>query len=243
MRRIVGIILLIVSCVVRGQSGEEILKRVDQNLSSVNRVFESTMIIHGKRGTKTIKAKTFAEGDKKSFTEYLSPAGDKGTKMLKLENLLWIYSPGTDRIIQISGHMLRQPVMGSDLSYEDMMEERKLTDIYSVKIEKEEEFSGRKCYLLSLTAKVEDAAYYSQRMWVDAERFVPLMQELYSRSGKLLKRVELRDVQKIEGRWFPMSVLYKDVLKEGEGTEFIMTSVKFDQKIPGHIFTKAALKK
>ena len=242
MRSIIGIIVVL-SFIVRGQSGEEILKRVDRNLSSVNRVFESTMTIHGKRGTRTVKAKTYAEGEKKSFTEYLYPAGDKGTKMLKLENQLWIYSPGTDRIIQISGHMLRQSVMGSDLSYEDMMEERKLTDIYNVRKEREEKIEERECYVLNLTAKEEDVAYYSQRMWVDRERYVPLKQELYSKSGKLLKRVELRDVEKIEGRWFPMSVHYKDVMKEGEGTEFRMREVKFDQRIPGHLFTKAALKK
>ena len=39
-----------------------------------------------------------------------------------------------------------------------------------------------------------------------------------------------------------MSMVYKDVLKDGSGTEFRMTSVKFDQKIPDYIFTKAALK-
>ena len=31
-------------------------------------------------------------------------------------------------------------------------------------------------------------------------------------------------------------------LKEGKGTEFKMTSIKFDQKIPDYMFTKAALK-
>jgi hypothetical protein len=36
--------------------------------------------------------------------------------------------------------------------------------------------------------------------------------------------------------------VYKDVLKEGEGTEFRMTSIKFNQNIPDYIFTKAALK-
>ena len=45
-------------------------------------------------------------GEFKNFTEYLSPEREKGTKMLKLDDRLWIYSPTTDRIIQISGHLL-----------------------------------------------------------------------------------------------------------------------------------------
>ena len=89
---------------------------------------------------------------------------------------------------------------------------------------------------------MEDVAYYSQKIWVDAERFVPLKQEMFARSGQLLKRTTLSDVKQVQGRWFPMKIVYKDMLKDGDGTEFRMTSVKFDQDIPEYIFTKAALK-
>lgn len=219
-----------------------ILDKVDKNMSSRNRIFESEMVIHGRRSSRTITSITYSAGTKQSFTEYLSPAHDKGTKMLKLENQLWIYSPVTDRIIQISGHMLRQSVMGSDLSYEDMMDDRKLTDIYSAKVIGNETIDGRNTYILQLTAKVENIAYYSQKIWVDTERFVPLKQEMYAKSGQLLKRSTLSDVRQVQGRWFPMKVVYKDMLKDGDGTEFNITSARFDQNIPEYIFTKAALK-
>jgi outer membrane lipoprotein-sorting protein len=219
-----------------------ILDKVDKNMSSKNRVFESEMIIHGRRTTQIITSVSYSAGSKQSFTEYLSPARDQGTKMLKLENQLWIYSPSTDRIIQISGHMLRQSVMGSDLSYEDMMDDRKLTDIYSAKVTGNEIIDGRTTYVLELTAKVDDVAYYSQKIWVDTERYVPLKQEMYAKGGQLLKRTILSNVKQVQGRWFPMTIVYKDLLKEGSGTEFRMTSVKFDQTIPDYIFTKAALK-
>jgi len=219
-----------------------ILDKVDKNMSSKNRIFESEMIIHGRRSSRTITSISYSAGNKQAFTEYLSPAREQGTKMLKLENQLWIYSPSTDRTIQISGHMLRQSVMGSDLSYEDMMDDRKLTEIYSAKIIGNETIDGRDTYVLELTAKVGDAAYYSQKIWVDAGRFVPLKQEMFAKSGQLLKRSTLSDVKQVQGRWFPTKVVYKDVLKDGSGTEFRMKSVKFDQDIPDYIFTKAALK-
>lgn len=221
----------------------EILKKVDKNLSSDNRVMESSITIHGKRNDRIITSKSYSVGDKKSFTEYLTPVREQGTKMLKLENQLWIYSPSTDRIIQISGHMLRQSVMGSDLSYEDMMDDRKLTDIYSAQVLREEEFNNRKTFLIELTAKVSDVAYYSQKMWVDCERFVPLKQELYAKSGQLLKRLEMKDVNQVKGRWFPSIVIYKDMLKEGQGTEFKITKIEFNVNIPEYIFSKAVLKK
>lgn len=220
----------------------EILKKVEKNLSSDNRVFESSMIIHGKRTSRNITSRSYSVGDKKSFTEYLSPAREQGTKMLKLENQLWIYSPSTDRTIQISGHMLRQSVMGSDLSYEDMMDDRKLTDLYTAATTGSEDLDGRKTYVLELKAIVTDVAYFRRKMWVDSERFVPLKEELFAKSGQLLKRTTLSDVKQIQGRWFPTTIIYKDMLKEGEGTEFRMTGIKFNQNIPEYIFTKAALK-
>ena len=219
-----------------------ILEKVDQNMSSKNRIFESSMTIYGKRKTRVVTSKSWSEGNKKSFTEYLSPVTEKGTKMLKLEGQLWIYSPSTDRTIQISGHLLRQSVMGSDLSYEDMMDDRKLLDVYTAKITGEEVIDTRKTWVLELTAKVADVAYYSQKMWVDQERYVPLKEELFAKSGQLLKKIELKDVKKIQNRWFPETVVYKDMLKDGKGTEFKMQNVKFDEKIPDYIFTKAALK-
>ena len=222
--------------------GDLIIRKVDQNMSSTNRIFESSMTIHGKRNSRTLQTRTMSEGTSKSFTEYLSPASEKGTKMLKLEGQLWIYSPSTDRIIQISGNMLRQSVMGSDLSYEDMMDDRKLMDIYAATVTGDDKLDDRNTYIVELTAKVENVAYFKQRMWIDSERFIPIKEELYAKSGQLLKRVDFKAVQKIQGRWFPTTIIYKDVLKDGNGTEFKMTSIKFDQDIAEYIFTKGALK-
>ena len=227
---------------IQAQDARDIISKVDDNLSSKNRVFESSMVIHGKRKSRTITSKSWSEGDSRSLTEYLAPAREKGTKMLKLEDKLWIFSPESDRIIQISGHMLKQSVMGSDLSYEDMMEDRSLLDIYDPEVTGEEIIDGRECYVLTLTAKVEDVSYRSRKSWIDKERYVPLKEELFAKSGALLKRTELSEVEKIEGRWFPKKILYKDMLKDGSGTEFIMTDIAFDLEIPDHKFSKAALK-
>ena len=239
---ILCLILVLAAGSVPAQTAGEIIRKIDDNLSARNRVTESAMTIHGRRGSRTLTAKSYAEGTRKAFTEYLSPAAERGTKMLKLEGQLWIYSPGTDRTVQISGHLLRQSVMGSDLSYEDMMDDRKLAEIYEPLIAGEEELDGRPVWILELSARVSDAAYPRQKLWVDRERFVPLRQELYARSGKLLKTALLSDLQRVGGRWYPMQVLYKDMLKQGKGTEFRTIQIAFDQAIPEWIFSKAALK-
>ncbi|KAF5060735.1 Outer membrane lipoprotein-sorting protein [anaerobic digester metagenome] len=242
MKSIFLIALTLLLNVAQAQDATTILEKIDANMSSENRVFESSMTIHGKRSSRTITSKSYSEGTRQSFTEYLSPASEKGTKMLKLDKQLWIYSPSTDRTIQISGHMLRQSVMGSDLSYEDMMDDRKLSEVYNAMVTGEAMIGDRRVYVLELTARVPDIDYYKQKLWVDADRFVPLKQELYAKSGKMLKLMEMKDVIKVQGRWFPSTVKYKDMLKQGEGTEFSITRINFDQQIPEYIFSKAALK-
>lgn len=243
MKTLLAVVLSAFTLVAFGQpSADKIMEMVDENMSSENRVFESSMTIHGKRSSRTITSRSYSVGDKQSFTEYLSPAREQGTKMLKLEDKLWIYSPATDRTIQISGHMLRQSVMGSDLSYEDMMDDRKLTETYDAKVIGNEEIDGRPTWLLELTAKVDDVAYASRKVWIDTERLVPLKEELFAKSGQLLKRSTLTDVQRIDGRWFPTTITYKNMLKKGDGTVFKMTSIKFNQEIADYLFTKAALK-
>jgi outer membrane lipoprotein-sorting protein len=90
---------------------------------------------------------------------------------------------------------------------------------------------------------VDDVAYETRKIWIDQERYIPLKEELFAKSGQLLKRSTMSDVKQIQGRWFPTTVVYKDMLKQGDGTEFKMTSVEFNQEIPEYIFSKAALKK
>jgi outer membrane lipoprotein-sorting protein len=244
MRLLVTILLIGFSAAfAQTPDGKEILRKIDQNMSSENRIFTSKMIIHGQRNSRTVESKTWTSGEKKSYTEYLYPAREQGTKMLKLDEQLWIYSPSSDRIIQIAGHMLRQSVMGSDLSYEDMMEDNKLINHYNAAVTGSENVSGRSCWVLKLTAFDPEIAYQVRKLWVDRERNIPLKEELYAKSGTLLKQTELSDVVNLNGRWFPKKIVFKDVLKDGDGTEFIIEDIQFNAVIPDYIFSKASLKK
>jgi outer membrane lipoprotein-sorting protein len=242
-KAVIPFFLMCISLNAQNPSAKEIIEKVDRNMSADSRVFTSKMVIHNPRNTRTVESKSWSLGEKKSYTEYLSPPREQGTKMLKLEDQLWIFSPSTDRIIQISGHMLRQSVMGSDLSYEDMMEDPHLLNHYTGKVDGEEKLNDRNCWVITLSANTSDVAYQKQKVWVDKDRFIPLKKELYAKSGVLLKRMDLSDVNQIQGRWFPKKILFKDVLKEGEGTEFQIEEINFNTPIPEYIFSKASLKK
>ncbi|MFC2061194.1 outer membrane lipoprotein-sorting protein [Elusimicrobiota bacterium] len=245
MKMIILFILLISGNLLHAEdiTGTAILERIDKNYVSENRRSISTMIVKGRRTTRTLQAESWTQGTDRSFSVYLSPPREKGTKMLKLGDELWIYSPSADRIIKIAGHMLRRSMMGSDVSYEDYMEDPVLTNIYNAELTGEEDIQDRSCFVIELTAKDENTAYYSRKMWVDKERYLPLREDRFAKSGKLLKTFSILEMFKIEDRWYPKMMVFKDALKSGEGTEFIIDSIEFDIEIPEHIFSKASLRK
>ena len=225
-------------------SADDIMKAMDQNLNAESRIITSKMVVKGRRSNRTIESKNWVVGTELAFTEYLSPPREAGTKMLKLGEKLYTYSPQTDRVIQISGHMLRQSVMGSDMSYNDMMEDRPIDELYSATIEGSIMLDGRDHWIMILDAKVKGLSYPKRRSWVDKEYLLPKKEELYAKSGKLLKTASLEGIKKIEGRWFPSKFVYKDELKRNsKGTEWIIDNIQFNKKIPNSRFSKALLRK
>ena len=246
MKKLIIILLILSftgSAMAQTPTGEEILNRVDSNMVVEQAISVSTMIIHGRSGTRTIQSKAWTKGEDKAFVEYLSPPREKGKKMLRIGDMLWNYSPEpNDRIITISGHLLRQSLMGSDLSYEDMMENDKMAEIYDATVTGKEELNGRNCWVLELTAKKEDIAYHSRKVWIDSERWLPLKEERYAKSGRLLKNMEINEVFNVENRWYPKKMTFKDMLSRGKGTEYIIESIDFNVQIPDYMLTKAALR-
>ena len=225
-------------------SVQDIIKAMDNNLNAKSRVLTSRMIVHGRRSSRTIESRNWVIGTDQAFTEYLSPPREAGTKMLKLGDKLWTYSPQTDRVIQISGHMLRQSVMGSDMSYNDMMEDRPMEELYKATLEGSVMIDGRSHWIMVLEARVKGLSYPKRRAWIDKEYLLPTKEELYAKSGKLLKTSTMEGIKRIQGRWFPSRFVFKDELKRNsKGTEWVIDDIRFNVDIPDSRFSKSKLRK
>ena len=228
----------------QAQSDVEILQKIDANVSTKARKALSRMIVYNRRGRKrTLKMRSWVIGKEKAFSEYLAPRKEKGTKMLKVDKNIWTYTPKADRIIHIAGHLLRQPVMGSDLSYEDSLEDAVLAEDYEPMKKEDGTFAGRDVWIMAIKAKRDDIAYATKKLWVDKERFIPLRQEWFGKSGKLLKTATIKEVKRLEGRWYPTTMYFKDELKRGKGTEFIIDEIDFKAEINSRRFSKQSLRR
>jgi|LSQX01.2.fsa_nt_gb outer membrane lipoprotein-sorting protein len=239
------LVILLISCMLiaifaavawGALTAEEIIRRRDDNEYYDSAKVEAEMIIIN-RNRRIVKTMTsYGQGDN-GLVVFTNPR-DRGTKFLKRGDDLWMFFPDAEDLVKISGHMLNQGIMGSDFSYQDLMEADKLIDLYKFELLGEEEFNGRPCYVLEGTAAPgKEVSYYQRKSWIDKERFVGLREELYARSGRLLKVMTVTKVAEVEGRWFPLESVMEDKLRKDTRTEFVVKEIEFNPEIPEGTFT------
>jgi outer membrane lipoprotein-sorting protein len=221
----------------------ELLERVDRQMTFDTRSASGKMRIITPDDTREKELRLFARGQEDSFILFLKPDRDKGTKMLKLQGQLWIYFPRTEKDVKISGHMLRQSLMGSDFSYEDLTENRKLLEDYDGTLLPEEEVDGEPCHVVHLKEKTPGHSYPERKLWISKKTDLPVREERYARTGRLLKVMRLGEVQKLEDRHYPALFVMEDKLKQGTRTEFVLEDLKFKIAVPEEIFDKRNLRR
>lgn len=237
---------MITSILVSGSpavTGEEILGHMDDNRDHKTISAHATMEIHidDKVRTKSMEIKGLTKGTR-SIVEFTNPEDD-GTKYLMIGDNLWIYFPEEEDVVKISGHMLKEGMMGSDVSYEDALESDKLTEKYDIEIVGEETYNDRPCYVIELDATSRDAPYYRRTMWVDKEMFVAWKEEMYAKSGRLLKVARVLDVKKIGDRHFPVKSEMVNKLRKDSKTIFTMSDIKLDVPMDEKTFSMRYLRR
>jgi hypothetical protein len=97
---------------------------------------------------------------------------------------------------------LKEPLLGSDLSYEDVVDNFFAWDQQA--IVGTEEVDGVNCPILeSKPGEGQRSIYGSVRSWIDVRRLVPLRVEKYARSGQLLRRIDTTRVVADAGHQIP----------------------------------------
>jgi outer membrane lipoprotein-sorting protein len=245
MKRILFIVIFVIfglSTSVSAQDVLSIIKKLDNNevYQSIKAEAEFFIQFTGKKITK--KFVFYAMGDKNSFVEFTNKE-DAGTKMLKKDGNLYLYSPDAERVIPITGHMLKESMMGSDLSYEDTIGNDTLESLYDSKIVEETTYEGKQVWVLELVGKKKTISYPKLRMWVDKESYIPIKTERYALSGAVLKEELVLETKDIKGRLFPVKVEVRDLLRKDSKTVFTLTNVELDVPIADSMFSMKNLQK
>jgi Outer membrane lipoprotein-sorting protein len=147
--------------------------------------------------------------------------------------------PNTLRSLDPS--QLKEPFLGSALSYEDLVENFFAWEQQA--IVGTEEVDGVSCYILeSKPGKGARSSYGKVRSWVDSRRLIPLRIEKYLASGQLARRIETSNVVTDDiGRQVPANLTVRDSQKSSS-TELDGSRIKHDVRFDGAEFTPEALR-
>ncbi|MDR1637605.1 MAG: outer membrane lipoprotein-sorting protein [Treponema sp.] len=222
------------------------MRRVDDNEIYNTIEYEGEMIVEYQNRRYLKLFKTWARGNNDSFIEFTNPE-DRGTKYLKKGGRLYVYSPDTEEVMLISGHMLKESMMGSDLSYEDTINNDTLSGRYNPVLGGSETWAlkgdNRDCWVLDLTAKKRTESYPKQKLWIDKETGDLLHYELFALSGARLKEYTLLRVEESGGRRFPVEGEMRDLLRKGSKTTFVMRNLSLDKPIADSVFSTRNLER
>ena len=239
---VVMMLIIAVAAFSQTPTASELLRRVDNNEIYSTIEYEGEIIIEyqGRRYVKTMKA--WGRGNTHSFIEFTNPE-DRGTKYLRRDGRLYVYSPDTEEVMLISGHMLKESMMGSDMSYEDTLSNDTLSSRYDPVLSGSEVWNGRDAWVLELTAKKKTESYPKRKLWIDKENGDLLHYELYALSGVKLKEYSLLKTEIIGGRRFPVEGEMRDLMRKDSKTTFVMRSVVLDRPIADSVFSQRNLER
>ena len=232
------LILIIFSIPALGFSltGEEIVRKADEAQTFDTAESSGEFRITDRFGTKITTFNSWSRGENESLIEFTSTA-ERGQKILRTEDEIYLYYPDAEELIRMQGSALRQGMLGSDISYEDMTGGKDRAAQYKIEITGEKRVLGKECWELTLTAKTRRVPYPKEIVWIDKSNYMVLRGEYYTKSGRLLKEMEVLKTDTIDGIEVAVETRISDKMKSDSETLLILNDLKTNVKIDESMFS------
>lgn len=216
----------------------EIIDRVDENMVYRDMKFTASMTITENNEQRSMTMNIFLKDEDNVLIEVLTSTTGHTNRFMKKKDQMWLYIPSAGHSIRIKGHMLKEGFMGSDFSYEDMSENRSTDDLYDMELISEDTL-----YIIKLTAKSEDAPYKMKMEYISKDSYLPVKEEIYSSTGRLLKEFYIMDYEYTDNRYIPTKMVMYDLLQQGSSTEIKYDEIDVNANLQEHYFSKAYLER
>jgi outer membrane lipoprotein-sorting protein len=217
-----------------GITADKVLKEAEKIRNPS--IFKARFIIKDKfKGKERIlKLNTYRKMDK-FLAIFTYPIREKGRVILRRGEDMWMYLPSVGREIRVS---LKQAMMATQFSHGDILRLDLLND-YTPKILGTE----TDCYILELKAKNKKTTYARIKYWIKIFDFMPIREEFFSLSGKLLKRLEYKEPKILAGKKRPTLFVMESMLKKGLITYLIIENMETRIDLSDRIFRKEYMKR
>ncbi|BDU51323.1 outer membrane lipoprotein-sorting protein [Haliovirga abyssi] len=232
-------------------TGLEVMEKVYNRDTGNSQTSKMTMTLENRYGDKRIRkisqfSKDFGKVTKKIMF-FTAPSDIKNTSFMNWsyddENKndeQWIYLPAIKRIKAISSDSKSDYFMGSDFTYDDLGDRKPKEDNH--KIIKMEKLNGENCYVIESITKDEDYMYSKVISWVIKDKWIGLKREFYDEDGELLKTLEIKKIDEIDGILTVMKSVMTNI-QNNHKTTISLKDVKHNTNISDRQFTERMMKR
>ncbi len=232
------------------EKGNEIMNRVADFKKPAYSVTDVYMILTDKKGVQDsngFREYGKEDGDKTYIVMDFKTGTNKGTRFLQITDEKGpdekhIFLPALKSVRRVNSSEGSKAFMGSDASYDDLTTRDVSEDEHQYL--RDESFTVESgvtydCHVIKEIPLDKKGTQYNYRMvWVDKATMYPVHTEMYDKNDKLVKVLEVLDIQKMQGYDMPMENKLTNVQTGHSTTLKIAKVVALDQEIPARYFTQ-----
>lgn len=230
-------------------TGRQVMEAVDDRDTGEEQIAEMTMTLIKSTGRKRVRKvklwqKEFGDGER-SLMRFLEPADVAGTGFLvwehkKKDDDQWLYLPAQKKVRRISSDEKDDSFMGTDFSYEDLGSHH--LDDYAYVLLPDEPYDGHECYVVKGVPKQGTEKTYSKTVsWVRKDIFVTVKIDFFDKGDQLLKRLQVRDLENIDGIWTETNMEMENIQKKHK-TVLTFENIQHNSGLADDIFTERNLR-
>lgn len=218
-------------------SPKEIIKKADEGRMPGGDTTVDVVVkdYKNKNLDKETAYKVWSKAPLKSLVETISPARQKGRKLLMIDSDLWFMTPDIKRATRVSFQQrLTGEVANGDIASVNF------SDDYEGTISGSEKIKDQDCWVLDLKAINKRATYKSLKYWVTKDKLLPRRADFYAASGKLLKRATYGKTAEVLGAPRVTTIVIQDAVQTSHESVIEYSNHK-REKLDDSMFNKDTL--
>lgn len=190
----------------------------------------------------TVLRRDIEDGGDQQFLVVFSRPSDVRDTVFRVEKHVdrdddrWLYLPGLDLVKRISAGDKRTSFVGAHYFYEDVSGRRPSDDEHEL-VETTDEYYVLR-HIPVEPSTVEFAAYTT---WIDRETFLPMKIEYRNPADQLYRRVEVLEVEEIDGFPTVTESRVSDLLTGGR-TDMQFRYIAYNIGLPEDVFSERSLR-
>ena len=220
------------------QQARAIVDRVTRLLVSQSSAATVDMQVIKPNLQRHISMRFWSLGQTQILVRVLAPPDDAGTAILRSGGDAWMYLPKANRAIAMAPSMLMTPWMGSDFTLNDLVNQSRLTDDYTVAPSFDGQRDGAAVTDYTLTPKPAAPVVWGKIILeIRKADLMPIWQRYYDDDGKLIRELSFFDDKTVSGRLIPTRLVMRSLDQPGNQTTITYDDIVFDAPISEGTFS------